>query len=300
MSEASTTWSQMISGDIRSAISSRGSADGRSPSSSRGRRTSNAGRGAARASRTPLRERGAARRTRGTSGRSSAASSRSSDLSLSLVSRLRRRLPTDGSTLFRQTWRRKATPLGRWLWGHTASALRTSGNGSTGEASWGTPCATGDNHHPSQRAEEGDTGWPSDQARLTHWPTPTVYNTGRTPQEHEAKSRELVESGTRALGMPLPVAAKLTSWGTVTTFDNFKKKVGTSRSKGQENWRLGNQARLASGTGATGSPASTGGRGQLNPEHCRWLMGFPPGWSCCSKATATRSSHRSRRSSSRR
>src|ERR1019366_90621 len=180
----------------------------------------------------------------------SAASSRSADLSLSLVSRLRRRLPTDGSTLFRRTWRRKATPSGRWLWEHTASALPTSGSASIGEASWGTPCARGDNHHTSQRGREGDTGWLSDQVRLAGWPTPIT--------------RDAVYKAEHVKG------------------DRMDSLI---------------RCAVGSGTGATGSPAATEKRGQLNPEHCRWLMGFPPGWSC-SGATATRSCRRSRRRSS--
>src|SRR5208282_871005 len=121
----------------------------------------------------------AARRTRGTCGRSSSGSSRSADLSLSLVSRLRRRLPTDGSTLFRRTWRRKATPLGRWLWEHTASALPTSGSGSTGEASWGTP-TTAD--------KLGRFG--ENQLMLVHWATPQASDWvegARTREESRQK-----------------------------------------------------------------------------------------------------------------
>jgi hypothetical protein len=61
-----------------------------------------------------------------------------------------------------------------------------------------------------------------------------------------------------------------TGWGTVTTFDNYKSKVGTSRSEGQENWRLGNQARLAGwGTPVTsdkGSGDGTDTKGRLGNQ----------------------------------
>ena len=163
MNEASQPCSQKISVSIPSVIFLPESADGPTPSGSPGSRTSNAGLGRARASRSPARGRSSAWRTTGTCGRSSSASSRSADLSLSLVSRLRRRLPLDGSTLFRQTWRRRATPAGRWYWAHTASALPTSGSDSTGAASWGTP-TTAD--------KLGRFG--ENQTRLAQWPTPNI------------------------------------------------------------------------------------------------------------------------------
>ncbi len=64
-------------------------------------------------------------KTLATSGLVGLASSASQDLQRSLENRLIRRLDSAGSTLFKQTWKRRATPLGRRYLEHTASALRT-------------------------------------------------------------------------------------------------------------------------------------------------------------------------------
>jgi len=53
-----------------------------------------------------------------TSGRSGIPSSASVALESSLVNRLMQRLDTAGSTLFRQTWKRRSTPLRRRYWEH--------------------------------------------------------------------------------------------------------------------------------------------------------------------------------------
>ena len=50
---------------------------------------------------------------------------------------------------------------------------------------------------------------------------------------------------------------------------------------------------------AIGSPASTANRGQLNPEHSRWLMGYPIEWGL-SGATAMQLCRKSRKRSSKR
>ena len=128
-------------------------------------------------------------------------------------------------------------------------------------------------------------------------------------------------------GVPLPVAAQLAGWPTPNVGDSDPRSLGTWEipAKGQVHaqqlspwptpittdaiWgaehvsgdRMDSLIRCAvgSGTGAPRSTAATEKPGQLNPELSRWLMGFPAGWSCL-KGTATRSSHRSRRRSSRR
>jgi hypothetical protein len=274
MKEASQPCSQKISVSIPSVIFLPESADGPTPSGSPGSRTSNAGLGRARASRSPARGRSSAWRTTGTCGRNFSASSRSADLSLSLVSRLRRRLPMDGSTLFLQGWRRKATPAGRWYWAHTASALPTSDGDSTGEASWGTP-TTAD--------KLGRFG--ENQTRLAQWPTPNIgdsysrsLNTWKIPAMGQVHSQQLIH------------------WATPQASDYVE---GARTAKGSRQKCLGRDLKeLGSGTDVSGSPAATEKPGRLNPELSRWLMGFPAGWSCL-KATATRSCRKSRRSSSR-
>jgi len=70
-----------------------------------------------------------------TSGLSGSTSSESAALELSLVSRLKQRLTTDGSILFNLIWKVKATPAGRQVYRLRASARRTLDNGS---GSWPT------------------------------------------------------------------------------------------------------------------------------------------------------------------
>jgi hypothetical protein len=66
--------------------------------------------------------------TSGISGLSGSTSSASADLTLSLASKLKQRLTTDGSTLFKLTWREKVTPAGRLVYRLAASGRRTSDN----------------------------------------------------------------------------------------------------------------------------------------------------------------------------
>ena len=133
MSDQQTLW------DTHNAISSRAEDSGALLSDRRdGPMTGPSGPEAARvrASVPLVKEQGL--QTLVTSGRNGFGSSASVALEQFLASRLRQRLDTAGSTLFAQTWKRRATPLRRRYWEHTASARRTSGSGFT---SWPTPNA---------------------------------------------------------------------------------------------------------------------------------------------------------------
>lgn len=128
---------------MTSAISLQESEAGAWPSNSQDTRISGVGQEAARAPASPLRGRDLALRTlvEG-SGRNSTASSGSAALQSSLESRLKTQLSSDGSTVFKLTWKRKVTPSGRRYCLLRASGHRTSAIGSSGgQGSWVTPNA---------------------------------------------------------------------------------------------------------------------------------------------------------------
>ena len=76
--------------------------------------------------------------TNDTYSRTFLTSLRSAALTYSLVSRLKEQLSTDGSTIYKQQWKQKVTPLGTVYWAHTASARRTFDSDCTG---WPTTAA---------------------------------------------------------------------------------------------------------------------------------------------------------------
>jgi hypothetical protein len=103
------------------------------------------------------------------SGLSGSISSASAALQLSLVSRLKQRLITDGSTLFKLTWKEKITPAGRLVFLLRASALRTSGSDC---GSWPTPIVgdtTGGPRPPDSK--RGPAPGLQAAAHLASWPT---------------------------------------------------------------------------------------------------------------------------------
>ena len=115
---------------------------------------------------------GGASPTSAISGPLGSISSASVALQLSLVSKLKARLTTDGSTLFKLTWKEKTTPAGRLVYRLAASALRTSGSDCS---SWPTPIVgdtTGGPRPPDSR--RGPAPGLQTAAHLTSWPTTTT------------------------------------------------------------------------------------------------------------------------------
>lgn len=117
----------MTSKTTPSITSSQASAAGPSPSATPdGQTTAPSGQAPAPANPTPKRAGRKATPTPGTCGPTSIGSSESLNLTCALASRLQVQLATVGSMEYRQTWKLKATPAGRWYWAHTASGHPTS------------------------------------------------------------------------------------------------------------------------------------------------------------------------------
>lgn len=156
-------------------------------------------------------------------------------------------------------------------------------------AGWASPAARDFKHANAKSYAERGGGTKGEQfcnqaVHLTGWNTPrgTDGSNGGPQQANGALSHD----------------ASLAGWATPQVHDV------TGRSKGQKEKHgtkhgcacLTRQAETASGATSTCSPASTEKRGALNPEHSRWLMGYPVAWGCCG-ATAMQSCRKSRRSS---
>ena len=157
---------------------------------------------------------GGALPTNAISGLPGSTSSASADLTLSLVSKLKQRLTTDGLTLFSLTWREKVTPAGRLVSRLAASGRRTSDNDfglwQTPKALDGvfsTPRTTG---RPMHRATHLQTQTiallTNADPTLASWPTP------RGP--HGCGPSDAVTRGLTGEG-----AAQLASWPTTTVTD---------------------------------------------------------------------------------
>lgn len=238
-----------------------------------------------------------------TFGRSFSGSSASAALQRSLENRLKQVFDTDGSIEFSLTWRRTVTPAGRLLCRLAASERRISASGSSG---WRSPDSNrrgGSYQDPGKvvaRIEAGHQVNLEDQAVLAGWPTPVANDDNKSPEAHLAMKRRMGErdgsGANRTAITSLQVMAQLAGWGTPNTMDYLSSRNLAKRKLKGGCSNLKDQVaglELASGPPSTSPPAPTAKRGALNPEHSRWLMGYPPAWGSCAP-TAMPSSRKPR------
>ena len=203
---------QVILTDLFSAISSPVLAAGATPCASPdGPRTDLFGRAVARANPSAQPAAVAASPTNAISGLPGSTSSASADLTLSLVSRLKQRLTTDGLTLFSLTWREKVTPAGRLVSRLAASGRRTLDKDC---GSWPTPNTMVGGQTSRGGKRKGELLICGLIAGLTNWATPTTRDhkdgaclaqiTGGVVQVNSLLGRQvlLTDSGKQQIGSP--------------------------------------------------------------------------------------------------
>ena len=152
--------------------------------------------------------------TSGIYGRLGFTSLASASLTSSLVNRLQQRTALVGSTLYKLTWKQRATPGGQSIYALRASVRRISGNDFGYLQSWPTPCS-----------QDGPDGGPSQgidrlpgAAALAALPTPTKSN-----GDGGQIAKDCSPTGRRSDGSKATVSinqiAQLTGWTTPTTRD---------------------------------------------------------------------------------
>ena len=152
----------------------------------------------------------------GTCGPRGSNSLRSAALTASMVSRLRARTASLGSTLFTLTWKQRATPAGLSISALRASALRTSGNDC---GSW--PTTTRMDAQSAARHGYMIEGNPGTTLLATPWPTPNArdFKCGATSTYAERTGDRkgdslsnlvtaVVPSGPTATGSPVETAKR--------------------------------------------------------------------------------------------
>lgn len=186
------------------------------------------------------------------SGRIGRNSSASAALQQSLENRLMTALDTAGSTLFKLTWKRRRTPLGRSYLERAVSVGQTSGSGFT---SWPTPQVQdmSGGGQAKRASDERHGSNLNDFAMLTSW---------ATPRTEDAESSGMRVS--RGVADTLTAQSSLAGWVTPSARD-WKDTEGMAKSginpDGSERSRLRMLPRQASLAGWVTPTATDANRG---------------------------------------
>ena len=239
-----------------------------------------------------------------------------------LESRLRVRLEGTGSTMFQTTLKHWVTKSGRRIFAQRARAVRISG---AGFGSWPTPRSI--DGEKGARTQSGVEAEVARKGHLDELPSVASLAAWATPTTRDHK--DSTSDGTAPMNALLGRQAWLAGWATPNTPSGGPNAKSTETHLGGLD--LDGQATLASwpavpnamdaaillnlvpdllslmDSGATqvGFYADRSGvvvisvGGPLNPEHSRWLMGYPAELGCCG-ATAMQSIRTSQRGSSKR
>ena len=201
------------------------------------------------------------------------------NLTTSLVNRLQQRTALLGSTLYKLTWKQRATPGGQSIYALRASVRRTSGNDCGYLQSWPTPCSQdGPNGGPAQGIDRLPGA-----AALAAWPTPTSMQAGGTPEAFIARKQACKDRGI-SMGTTLTdlgMVAQLTGWTTPTT-RGWKDSGADIKPRDGERDRFDQLPRQANLAGwptptanSTTGAGDSGREGGLNIQTAAQLAGWP-------------------------